>query len=122
MHLVDETAVVPIESVDDLIAEFHSAGKPRRDARVGSEHELIGVRRLDTPRGPIGSAPAYDGPDGIGAVLEGFAARGWKPVVEDGNVIALGCVDAEVTIEPGGQFELAARPVSDDRMFVADMA
>jgi glutamate--cysteine ligase len=122
VHLVDETDVIPIKSVDDLIAGFHAAGKPRSEARVGSEHELIGVRRRTTPRGPIGSAPAYEGPDGIGAVLDGFASRGWEPVMEDGHVIALGCTDAQVTIEPGGQFELAARPVTDDRTFVSDIA
>jgi glutamate--cysteine ligase len=118
VHLVDETNVVPIRSIDDLIAGFHEAGKPRSEALVGTEHELIGVRR----RGAIGSAPAYDGPDGIGAVLDGFAARGWQPVVEDGATIALACTTAQITIEPGGQFELAARPVSRDRTFVEDLA
>jgi len=119
VHLVDETHVVPIDSVDDLIAGFHAAGKPRGvDALVGSEHELIGVRR----EGAIGTAPAYDGPDGIGAILAGFTARGWTPVIEDDHVIALSRGRAQITIEPGGQFELAAAPVSDDHEFAADLA
>jgi len=118
VHLVDETNVVPIKSIEDLITGFHEAGKPRADALVGTEHELIGVRR----RGAVGTAPAYEGADGIGAVLDGFAQRGWKPVVEDGCTIALSCTTAQITIEPGGQFELAARPVSRDRTFVEDLA
>jgi glutamate--cysteine ligase len=121
LHLVDETDVVPIRSVDDLIAEFHAAGKPRqRNPLVGSEHELIGVRRT-AQHGPIGSAPAYDGPDGIGAIMAAFAARGWQPVVEDDHVIALSRGRAQLTIEPGGQFELAAAPVDDDRRFADDL-
>lgn len=119
MYLVDESDAVPVTSVADLIAHFASAEKPRSAWRVGTEHELIGVRA----RGPLaGTAPAYGGPDGIGAVLAGFAARGWTPVEEGGNVIALTRGDAQVTIEPGGQFELAARPLSHNCDLVADLA
>ncbi len=118
MHLVDESDAVPVTSAADLLAHFRSAEKPRAAWRVGTEHELIGVRA----GGPkVGTAPAYDGPDGIGAVLAGFAARGWMPVEEGGHVIALTHGDAQVTIEPGGQFELAARPVAHSCDLVADL-
>ena len=119
MHLVDESDAVPVTSIADLVAHFRGAEKPRASWRVGTEHELIGVRA----RGPLATtAPAYDGPDGIGAVLAGFAARGWTPVEERGHVIALTRGDAQVTIEPGGQFELAARPLSHNCDLVADLA
>src|SRR5678815_1798879 len=36
-------------------------------------------------------------------------------------MIALTRGDSQLTIEPGGQFELAARPVEDDRDFVTDL-
>jgi glutamate--cysteine ligase len=36
-------------------------------------------------------------------------------------MIALSRGDAQLTIEPGGQFELAARPETDDRDFVTDL-
>jgi glutamate--cysteine ligase len=42
-------------------------------------------------------------------------------VFEDGYMIALSRADTQLTIEPGGQFELAARPLHDDRDFVADL-
>lgn len=115
MHLVDEADVVPVRSLDDLISYFSSAGKPREAWRVGSEHELIGVIRS------TGEAPPYDGPHGIGRLLAAFAAGGGTPVDENGHTIALVRADAQITIEPGGQFELAARPVTDDRDLVSDL-
>jgi len=118
LHLVDESDAVPIASVDDLVAYFRSAGKPADQWRVGTEHELIGVRT----GARVGTAPSYDGPDGIGAVLAAYADRGWQPVREDDHVIALTRGDEQITLEPGGQFELAARPVDDDRDFAADLA
>ena len=115
MHLVDEHDSVPIASADELIAYFADAGKPFSAWRVGTEHELIGVIR-DT-----GAAPAYDGPSGIGALFDWFAARVGTPVLENGHMIALARNDSQLTIEPGGQFELASRPVDDDHRFVTDL-
>ena len=119
MYLVDESESAPIVTTDELVEHFRDAEKPRAQWRIGSEHELIGVRA----RGPaIGTAPAYDGPDGIGAVLAAFATRGWSPVVERGATIALTQGDDQITIEPGGQLELASRPMVDGRELVVALA
>ena len=119
MFLVDDSDSAPITSVDELIAHFQGAEKPREAWRIGTEHELIGVRAA----GPaIGTAPAYDGPDGIGAILDAFAGRGWTPVVERGHTIALTHGDDQITIEPGGQLELASRPMTDGRELPPDLA
>jgi glutamate--cysteine ligase len=118
LHLVDERDDVPVHTADDLRAYFASAGKPASAWRVGSEHELIGV--LTAPS-ELGRAPTYEGLHGIGALFERFAARYGRRVDENGFVIALARGDAQLTIEPGGQFELASRPVGDDREFVADL-
>ena len=115
MHLVDEKDAVPIGSVDELVSYFEAAGKPKEAWRVGSEHELIGVHVES------GEAPAYEGPRGIAALLAWFSNRGGTPTVEGGHTIALTRGASQLTIEPGGQFELASRPVTDDRMFVADL-
>lgn len=115
MHLVDEADDVPIRSVDELIGYFASAGKPVASWRVGTEHELIGVIAR------TGEAPPYDGPHGIGALLDWFAAREGTPVTEDGHTIALSRGASQLTIEPGGQFELAAAPVTDDHQLVTDL-
>ena len=118
MHLVDEHDAVPVRSTDDLLSYFETAGKPASEWRVGTEHELVGVM---TAAAAVGEAPPYDGPHGIGALFRWFAARSGEPVLEDGHMIALSRGDAQLTIEPGGQFELAARPVRDDRDFASDL-
>jgi glutamate--cysteine ligase len=124
VHLVDEKDAVPIGSENELIDYFASAGKPAAKWRVGSEHELIGA----WPE--TGAAPTYEGERGIGALFAWFEQRGGKPgkrwneraaVVEDGHIIALVRGDAQLTIEPGGQFELASRPVVDDHDLVMDL-
>jgi glutamate--cysteine ligase len=123
VHLVDEHDAIPVRTRDDLVAYFTTAGKPSTAWRVGSEHELIGVIR------GTGEAPPYDGPQGIGALLTRFAKRRGTTaaavdhdlIVEDGHAIAVLRGDAQLTIEPGGQFELASRPLHDDRELVADL-
>lgn len=100
----------------DLLGYFSTAGKPREAWRIGTEHELIGVLRS------TGEAPPYDGPHGIGALLAKFAAKRGEPIVENGHVIAIVRDDAQITIEPGGQFELAARPVTSDAELHTDLA
>ena len=99
----------------DLLSYFANAGKPASEWRVGTEHELIGVIRA------TGDAPPYEGPHGIGALLAAFAANTGDPVIEHGHAIAIARGDAQLTIEPGGQFELAARPVTDDHDLVSDL-
>ncbi len=116
MHLVDELDAVPVRSHDDLRAYFATAGKPASAWRVGSELELIGVIRA------TGEAPPYEGPHGISKLLATFAANRGEPVLEHGHAIAIARGDAQLTIEPGGQFELAGRPVSDDLVFAADLS
>lgn len=115
MYLVEERESRPVESVDDLVTEFRSACKPRQDWRLGTEHELIGVYARDPD---LGAAPPFEGDRGINAVFESLTARGWEPVVEDDIVIALTSTDCQITLEPGGQIELAGRPV----FMVDDMA
>jgi glutamate--cysteine ligase len=115
VHLVDESDAKPISTEEELLAYFATAGKPRSAWRVGTEHELVGVI--------AGTAqpPPYAGPHGIGALLDWFAAHGGTPVIEHGHMIALSRDDAQLTIEPGGQFELAGRPVANDDDFAADL-
>ena len=115
MHLVDEADDVPVRSTAELIEYFAGGSKPASAWRIGTEHELIGVIKA------TGEPPPYEGPHGIGKLLAAFAAESGTPVIEDGNAIALTRGDAQITLEPGGQFELAARPVSDDHLFVSDL-
>jgi glutamate--cysteine ligase len=97
---------VPITDLRQLV-EYHASGnKPPERWRVGTEHEKFVFRKSDLRRAP------YEGPDGIGALLQGMLRFGWEPVVEAGNVIALeNDARCSITLEPGGQFELSGAPL-----------
>jgi glutamate--cysteine ligase len=96
----------PIERFEQL-AEYLAAGnKPKADWRIGTEHEKFGYCKdtlLPLP---------YEGPRSIRAMLEGLRDRyGWAPVEEQGKIIGLVKDGANVSLEPGGQFELSGAPL-----------
>ncbi|MDX8402670.1 MAG: glutamate--cysteine ligase [Mariprofundaceae bacterium] len=96
--------------IDDLAAWFAAGCKPRKDWRIGTEHEKIGFC-ADTLR-PI----PYDGERSVRRLLERLAAMtGWEIVREEGLPVAL--LDphspASVTLEPGGQLELSGAPLDN---------
>jgi glutamate--cysteine ligase len=95
----------PIINKTQLVEYIAAGAKPPRDWRIGTEHEKFGFRLSDHRR------PAYDGPDGIRALLEGLTRFGWEPVLEDGRPIALVQDRCSITLEPGGQFELSGAPL-----------
>jgi glutamate--cysteine ligase len=90
-----------IESRADLLSVFQDGEKPRQNWRIGTEHEKF-VYRMSDHR-----APSYDEPGGIRDLLNGLTEYGWKPVIENGNVIALSGTDGNISLEPAGQFELS---------------
>jgi glutamate--cysteine ligase len=97
---------VPITDKRQLVEYHESGNKPPADWRVGTEHEKFVFRHADRSRAP------YEGPDGIGALLQGLLRFGWEPVIEAGNVIALeNDARCSITLEPGGQFELSGAPL-----------
>ncbi len=91
-----------IESVDQLVEQFHLAGKPRDHWRIGTEYEKVAVERA------TGKAAPFSGPRGIEVVLRALAERyGWEPKEEEGRTVALARGGASITLEPGGQLELS---------------
>lgn len=99
-------------SRDQLIHAMSKGEKPRDQWRIGAEHEKFGFDKSTLRR------PAYDGPGGIKAMLDGLTRFGWTPVEEAGHVIALERKNAEgfsasISLEPGGQFELSGAPLKD---------
>src|SRR5271166_5183433 len=95
----------PITSKRQLVEYLAAGSKPASDWRIGTEHEKFVFRRADF-------RPAtFDGTDGIRALLEGLVRFGWRPVIENGNPIALSRGQASVSLEPGGQFELSGAPL-----------
>jgi glutamate--cysteine ligase len=119
VHLVENRPGEPVESIDQLANYLARGSKPRPAWRLGTEHEMIGVYARGDE---IGRAPPYGGERGIAAIFDSFAARGWKPVREGDNVIALVCSGAQMTFEPGGQLEHALRPLAHADELAASMA
>jgi glutamate--cysteine ligase len=95
----------PIESRAQLVEYIASGARTVEKWKIGTEHEKFGFR-LDDLR-----PPAYEGPRGIGALLNGLTRFGWAPVEEHGNVIALTRGDGSITLEPAGQLELSGGQV-----------
>ena len=97
----------PLRGMDDLLALFHEAEKPREQWRVGTEAERIAVVRANGERLP------YEGPISVVAIFERLIdEHGWEPKRErpDGPIIALSRGDGSVTLEPGSQIELSGAP------------
>lgn len=93
-----------------LLGAMTKGAKPKDQWRIGAEHEKFGFDKATLAR------PAYDGPGGIKAMLEGLQRFGWSPVEENGFLIGLERRNAEgyiasVSLEPGGQFELSGAPL-----------
>jgi len=99
------TRGAPVTDRRQLIEYVEAGCKPADAWRIGTEHEKFAFRRSDLRPLP------YDGPDGIGAVLQGLTRFGWEPLREGANVIALVRGKANITLEPGGQFELSGAPL-----------
>jgi glutamate--cysteine ligase len=95
-----------IETKQQLIDWIAEGEKPRVDWRIGTEHEKFAFRQSDH------KTLSYDGKPGIRDLLEGLQRFGWEPVYEGDNVIALtGESGANISLEPGGQFELSGAPL-----------
>jgi glutamate--cysteine ligase len=89
---------------EDLVRWFEVGSKPAADWRIGAEHEKFVFRLND--RSPV----AYE-PNGIKALMDGLMRFGWEPVREGETLIGLQRGMANVSLEPGGQFELSGAPL-----------
>jgi glutamate--cysteine ligase len=95
----------PIRNRRQLIEYFAAGNKPRAAWRMGTEHEKFGFDKATLKPLP------YDGERGVRAMLEGMCRFGWEPVTEGNNIIALQRGKANITLEPGGQYELSGAPL-----------
>ena len=101
-------ARMPIETKAQLIEELASGSKPKAEWKIGTEHEKFPFL-TDTLK-PV----PYHGPRSIKALLDGLRDRyGWTGVYEGENIIALSDPKGlgNVSLEPGGQFELSGAPL-----------
>ena len=106
----------PIENFAQLAEYMASGCKPKSEWRIGSEHEKFGW--LTDTRAPL----PYAGDRSISAIFAGLEQRyGWTPVSEGGNVIGLTRNGANVSLEPGGQFELSGAPLTTLHEIAAEL-
>ena len=94
-----------IENIDQLVEPMIDGEKPRDRWRIGTEHEKFVYCINDH------HAPSYDEPGGIKDLLLALRKFGWKPVEENGKVIAMAGADGAVSLEPAGQLELSGAPL-----------
>ena len=97
----------PVHSRTQLIESVEQGNKPAADWRIGTEHEKFAFDWKDYRRLP------YEGECGIRALLEGLQRFGWAPLREKDTLIGLKRGDASVSLEPGGQLELAGAPLEN---------
>ena len=99
----------PLE-LEDLAAHLAEGCRADVDFRVGAEHEKFGFRQ-----GSYAPIP-YDGSDGVEALLKGLMRFGWSGVYEQNDrgetLIGLSREGANISLEPGGQFELSGAPLA----------
>lgn len=95
---------------EELSSLFVRAEVPQGKLRLGAESEKFGVHRKSAR--PL----AYDGEFGVERVFCHLRDRhGWQAAreVRDGPIIALERGNANITLEPGGQFELSGEALED---------
>ena len=108
-----ETAT-PLETREQLLAPFRAGMKPRERHRIGLEHESVGF---------LGTSPIpFDGPRGIEALLRRFERWGFEPFIERDRAIAMLHKGAQLSLEPGGQVELAGSPTTSVRAVASEQA
>ncbi len=105
----NEAARATIENRTQLVSYFTEGFKPKAEWRIGTEHE-----KFPFYKNTLSPVP-YEGNNGIRALLEGLAENyGWEGVYEGEHIIALADPNslANISLEPGGQFELSGAPLN----------
>ena len=96
----------PIEHPEQMAAYLAAGCKPESKWRIGTEHEKFGFCQANQRPLP------YSGPCSIKTILEALRDRfGWSPVLEADKLIGLTRNGANISLEPGGQFELSGAPL-----------
>ncbi len=105
----------PIEDFSQLAELLESGSKPKADWRIGTEHEKFGW--LTDSRAPL----PYAGDRSVSALFAGLQGFGWTPVLEAENIIGMTRNGANISLEPGGQFELSGAPLENLHQGAAEL-
>ena len=103
---IPQSAGGPIEHPEQMAAYLAAGCKPKSEWRIGTEHEKFGFCQANQMPLP------YSGSCSIQTILEAMRDRfGWSPVLEADKLIGLTRNGANISLEPGGQFELSGAPL-----------
>src|SRR5258707_318945 len=116
MSVASNAGNEPVSDRRQLVAYLEAGCQPASAWRVGTEHEKFLFRKAGY--GPV----AYEGKDGVRALLEGLKGFGWDGVYEGETLIGLSQGMANVSLEPGGQFELSGAPLDSIHETAAEVA
>ena len=86
-----------------LVESFFKSVKPKKDWRIGTEHEKFGFKKKSLE--PINFSDIQK----IFSTLS--LAYEWEKIYEGSKIIALKKNQASITLEPGGQVELSGAPM-----------
>ena len=96
----------PIERYEQMAEYLASGCKPKKDWRIGTEHEKFGFCKDSLLPLP------YDGERSIHAVLSALRDRhNWQELREADQLIGLTKDGANISLEPGGALELSGAPL-----------
>ena len=99
--MIAEEGIDPVDR-EQLRIYFEQGCKQSSDWGIGSEYENF-IIDTDLNR-PVG----YEGPKSISKVFDLLIKKfGWAPVFEKSNIVGLEKDKANISLEPGGQFELS---------------
>ncbi|MDZ4310781.1 MAG: glutamate--cysteine ligase [Cypionkella sp.] len=104
-----------IEDFSQLAEMMADGCKPKADWRIGTEHEKFGW--LTDTRAPL----PYAGDRSVSALFAGLQGFGWTPVLEAENIIGMTRRGANISLEPGGQFELSGAPLENLHQGAAEL-
>ena len=93
----------------DLLNWFKSGEKPKKNWKIGTEHEKFVFHEKSFNR--VG----YFGKTGVSELLNKLAEKNnWEKILENNNTIALkDHTGASISLEPGGQLELSGKPLEN---------
>ena len=93
-----------IISKEQIIEYFNSGIKKTKNFKIGIEHEKFLFNKNDNKR------VDYSKIKKMFAALQEF---GWKPILENGNIIGLNKNGKNITLEPGNQIELSGEKLNN---------
>lgn len=91
------------KKIDALVSYFKSGESKLFKIGLEIEHFIVDKDSF--------SAVPYQGNTGIEGILKRLQDKGWQGVYEDDKLLGLSGKDANISLEPGGQFELSLHPL-----------